>query len=242
MNNPKKQLGVIGGLGPLATAWFMELVIRMTDARTDQQHLDMLIYNIPSIPDRTAYLLDPTKEDPLPAMIRVGKALAQQGAQCVAIPCVTAHCFYEELEEGIGAAIVNAVKETAGYLRERGVAAAGVMATEGTVFSGIFSRALMAEGIRPVLPGKKGQEQVSHLIYRNIKAGKPPEMDRFDTVDEELRRNGAEVVILGCTELSLIRQRENIGSGFLDVTQVLARESILRCGKSVRQEYGELIT
>ena len=67
-------------------------------------------------------------------------------------------------------------------------------------------------------------------------------MDRFDTVDEELRRNGAEVVILGCTELSLIRQRENIGSGFLDVTQVLARESILRCGKSVRQEYGELIT
>ena len=144
--------------------------------------------------------------------------------------------------EGIGAPSVNAVKDTAGYLRERGVAAAGVMATEGTVFSGLFSRALMAEGIRPVLPGKNGQEQVSHLIYHNIKAGKPPEMDRFDTVDEELRRNGAEVVILGCTELSLIRERENVGKGFLDVTQVLARESILRCGKTVRQEYGELIT
>ena len=237
-----KVLGVIGGLGPMATALFQEQVVQMTEAPTEQDHVDMIVYNFPSIPDRTGYILGSNLKSPLPGLLWAGRALARQKVCCIAIPCVTAHCFYEELEEGIGAPIVNAVKDTAGYLRERGVAAAGVMATEGTVFSGLFSRALMAEGIRPVLPGKKGQEQVSHLIYRNIKAGKSPEMDRFDTVDEELRRNGAEVVILGCTELSLIRERENVGKGFLDVTQVLARESILRCGKSVRQEYGELIT
>ena len=237
-----KVLGVIGGLGPMATALFQEQVVQMTEAPTEQDHVNMIVYNFPSIPDRTGYILGSNLKSPLPGLLWAGRELARQKVCCIAIPCVTAHCFYEELEEGIGASIINAVKETAGYLRQRGVAAAGVMATEGTVFSGLFSRALMAEGIRPVLPGIEGQAHINHLIYRNIKAGNPPEMDRFDTVDEELRQNGAEVVILGCTELSLIRQREKIGAGFLDVTQVLARESILRCGKEVRQEYGELIT
>ena len=167
----KKLLGVLGGMGPIATAYFMELVIRMTDALRDQEHLDMLVYSVPSVPDRTGFILGASRESPLPEMIRVGRALANQGAERIAIPCVTAHCFYEELEEGIGASIINAVKETAGYLRQRGVAAAGVMATEGTVFSGLFSRALMAEGIRPVLPGKNGQEQGSHL--KGMAGGSP---------------------------------------------------------------------
>lgn len=235
-------LGVIGGLGPMATALFQEQVVKMTEAPTEQDHVNMIVYNFPSIPDRTGYILGSNLKSPVPGLLWAGRALARQKVCCIVIPCVTAHCFYEELEERIGVPILHAVKDTARYLRARGVTAAGVMATEGTVYSGLFSRALMAEGIRPVLPGKRSQEHISHLIYRNIKAGKPPEMDRFDTVDEELRQSGAEVVILGCTELSVIRQREEIGKGFLDVTQVLARESILRCGKTVRQEYGELIT
>lgn len=237
-----KVLGVIGGLGPMATALFQEQVVKMTEAPTEQDHVNMIVYNFPSIPDRTGYILGSNLKSPVPGLLWAGRALARQKVCCIVIPCVTAHCFYEELEERIGVPILHAVKDTARYLRARGVTAAGIMATEGTVYSGLFSRALMEEGIRPVLPGKRSQEHISHLIYRNIKAGKPPEMDRFDTVDEELRQSGAEVVILGCTELSVIRQREEIGKGFLDVTQVLARESILRCGKTVRQEYGELIT
>ena len=75
----KKMLGVLGGMGPMATAYFMELVIRMTDAETDQEHLDMLVYNLTSIPDRTGFILGKTKESPLPTLIRAGQALAEQG-------------------------------------------------------------------------------------------------------------------------------------------------------------------
>ena len=82
----KKMLGVLGGMGPMATAYFMELVIRMTDAETDQEHLDMLVYNLTSIPDRTGFILGKTKESPLPALIRAGQALAEQGAEQIAIP------------------------------------------------------------------------------------------------------------------------------------------------------------
>ena len=91
----EKTLGVIGGLGPIATAHFLELVINMTDARCDQEHLDMIIYNTPSTPDRTAYILDNTRENPLPQMLDFGKRLAGQGADCIAIPCCTAHYFIE---------------------------------------------------------------------------------------------------------------------------------------------------
>ena len=79
-------LGVIGGLGPIATAYFMELIIKMTDAACDQDHLDMIIYNSPRIPDRTSYILGRSDENPVKPMIEIGRKLAQQGADCISIP------------------------------------------------------------------------------------------------------------------------------------------------------------
>ena len=104
-----KVLGVIGGLGPMATALFQEQVVKMTEAPTEQDHVNMIVYNFPSIPDRTGYILGSNLKSPLPGLLWAGRALARQRVCCIAIPCVTAHCFYEELEEGIGTAIVNAV-------------------------------------------------------------------------------------------------------------------------------------
>ena len=101
MNKDRQVLGVIGGLGPIATAHFMELVIRMTDADCDQKNLDMIIYNSPSIPARTAYILDNSKASPLPDMIELGNKLAHQDADYIAIPCVTAHYFCDELSSNI---------------------------------------------------------------------------------------------------------------------------------------------
>ena len=128
----EKMLGVIGGLGPMATAYFMELVTDMTDAATDQEHLRMLIYSAPSIPDRTRYILDNTSENPLPEMLRIGNVLANQGAERIAIPCVTAHYFFEQLESGIGVPVINGVRETALHLKNHGITKAGIMATDGT--------------------------------------------------------------------------------------------------------------
>ena len=238
----RKILGVIGGLGPIATAHFMELVINMTDVQTDQEHLPMIVYNMPFIPDRTAYILDNTKENPLPTMLEIGQALQNQGATCVAIPCMTAHYFYGELEAGIPVPLVNGVGETAAHLKANGIKKVGIMATDGTVRSGIFHRELVAQGLEPIVPGESAQADVMHLIFNNVKAGRSAEMNRFFAAAEDLRQQGAEAIILGCTELSLIKRDEAIGPGFIDAMEVLARESLRTCGKPVKQEYTCLIT
>ncbi len=242
MSQFKKQLGVIGGLGPLATAWFMELVIRMTDAQTDQQHLDMLIYNIPSIPDRTAYLLDLTKENPLPPMIRVGKALAQQGAECIAIPCVTAHHFLPQLSREIPIPIIDAVGETVSHLHRFGVSAAGILATDGTIATKLLQTALESQNIQAVIPDAGDQKVVMDIIYQDIKADRPVNMEKFRQVSDHLRQRGAQANILGCTELSLIKREHNIGSGYIDALEVLAQQSVLRCGGILKEKYRCLIS
>lgn len=235
-------LGVIGGMGPIPTAWLLDMMIQMTDAACDQEHLDMILYNYPSIPDRTRYILDNTQENPLPVIARIGKALADQGAGYLAIPCVTSHYFYDQLQSQIPIPIIHAIRETASHLKENGITCAGIMATDGTIRSRIFHRELEAQGITALHPSAQRQADVMHIIYENVKAGKPLDMDRFQAVNAELRESGAQAVILGCTELSSARRNYPIGPGFLDVLEVLAQRSVVLCGAPLKPEYACLIT
>ncbi len=237
-----KILGVMGGLGPLATSRFLELVVNMTDARRDQDNVDMIIYNFPSIPDRTGYILGSNLRSPLPGLLSVGRALVRQGVSCIAIPCITAHYFYEELEEELRSPILHAVRDTVAHLKDHGVGSAGILATEGTISSGIFLKELREAGIRPVVPSREAQEEITHLIYRNIKAGLPPEMDRFHRAEQELRSRGAETILLGCTELSCLKGDHPLGPGYLDAMEVLAQRSVMACGKKLKPGYDHLIT
>ena len=238
----KKTLGVIGGMGPAATAYFMDLVVRMTKADTDQEHLDVIVCHIPSIPDRTGYILDNRKENPLPAIVSYGKKLGEFGAGEIAIPCITAHYFYKTLCSEIPVPIVNAVEETVTHLKKNGIRRVGVMATSGTLHAGVFQKELERQGLEPVLPLAQRQKDVMDLIYKDIKSGRPGDMDRFRRVTEELRACGAEVIILGCTELSIIKRDADIGPGFIDTLEVLAKKSIECCGGAVREEYQCLIS
>lgn len=238
----KKTLGVIGGMGPAATAYFMDLVVRMTKAETDQEHLDMMVCHIPSIPDRTGYILDHRKDNPLPTIIDYGRKLGVLGAGAVAIPCITAHYFYDTLCREVPVPIVNAVEATATHLKRHGIRRVGVMATSGTLHAGVFQKELERQGLEAVLPLAQRQQDVMDLIYKDIKSGRPGNMERFCRVTEELRSRGAEVIILGCTELSIIKRDAPIGAGFIDTLEVLAKESILRCGGEVREEYRKLIS
>ena len=242
MMEQKQTLGVIGGLGPIATAHFMELVIRMTDADTDQEHLDMILYNRPSIPDRTGYILDKTRPNPLPEMIRVGNALARQGAKLIAIPCMTAHYFHADLTRYIEAPIVHAIHETAVHLKKHGISRVGIMATDGTIRSKLFQRELEKHGMEAIIPGEEGQKCVMRVIYDDIKANRPAEMDKFHFASRELRKKGAQAIILGCTELSLVKRDCAIGAGYLDAMEVLAQTCVLRCGGKLKEEYQELIS
>ena len=104
-----RTLGVLGGLGPMATAYFLQLLTQMTDAATDQEHMEILLYNKPSIPDRTGYITGKRKRSPVGDMVGVGKKLKEMGADILAIPCITAHFFHQELEKEIGLPIIHAI-------------------------------------------------------------------------------------------------------------------------------------
>lgn len=236
------RLGVIGGLGPMASAYYLELVIRMTDAKRDQEHPEIILLNIPSIPDRTAYILGRSQESPLEPMVELGKQLKDLGATVLATPCITAHYFHEALQQGIGLPLIHGIRCTAQTLYDAGVRKVGLMATDGTVQSGIFQRQVEELGMELVLPGEEGQRGVMTLIYDQVKAGLEPDMALFAAIRDELRRKGAQAVVLGCTELSLLKKQQELGEGILDALEVLAKESVLACGKPVKAEFDQLFT
>ena len=226
-------LGVIGGLGPMATAYFMELITSMTDAGCDQEHMRMLVYSIPDTPDRTSFILGRSQASPLPNMLEAGRALKSLGVDVIAVPCITAHYFHLELETGLGVRILHAIRDCSDLLKESGVTNVGLMATEGTVSTGLFQRELQGRGITLTVPGQEGQRAVTSLIYDDVKRGRRPDMDSFHRVKNELRQRGAEVVLLGCTELSVIKRENDTGSGVLDVMEVLASSAVKVCGKKL---------
>lgn len=236
-----RTLGIIGGLGPMATAYFLQLLIQMSDAGTDQEHMDTLIYSMPSIPDRTRYIIGESEENPVPRMVYCGKKLKEIGAGILAIPCITAHYFHEELEEKIGLPIINAIDETALCLEEEKISRVGIMATDGTIKSGLFQKTLEKRGIEVILPDEEKQKNVMHIIYKEVKAGKSADLERFYQVSDELSGKGAEAVLLACTELSLIKRDYCLKGGYLDVMEVLARKAVQSCNR-VREEYYSLIT
>ena len=236
-----KQLGVIGGMGPLATAYFMELVVRMTDAGADCEHIPMIIFNRPDTPDRTSFIVGKSGNSPLEAIIKVGNQLADHQVDYIAIPCVTAYFFYQQLKEGIAAPVINMIEETAVCLKQEGIQRVGLMATDGTISSGFFREGLKHHGISVVEPSAQGQKRVMDIIYGSIKANQPVKMEDFNVVEKELRENGAQAILLGCTELSMIHRDFPLGSGFLDSMEVLARKSVLLCEGRLKKEYERLV-
>lgn len=233
-------LGIIGGMGPMASAYFQELLVRMTDVRTDQEHLPTVLLNVPTIPDRTAYLLGKSEESPVPVLLSAAQTLEALGVSCMAVTCVTSHCFYEQVAEKIHIPWIHAVQETAAHLKELGIKKAGILATNGTIQIGLFQRALEEAGIQWEIPDETGQADVMSLIYDCVKAGRPVDLPKFEQVIDTMRTRGCEVSILGCTELSLIK-RDYPVTGCIDVLEVLARASILRCGKPLDARYQHLI-
>lgn len=236
-----KKLGVIGGLGPMATAYFYQLIVEMTAAQVDQDHFEVMIDSRPGIPDRTSYILKKSSENPMPSMLDSGKKLYKMGADVIAIPCITAHFFQEDLEREIGCPIIHAIRETADYLKKENIDCVGILATDGTVESRLFQNVFDSYGIKCVIPEGKYQENIMHIIYKNVKAGKEIDMERLFETSKLLERKGAQVNLLGCTELSVAKRDNPLGHGFLDVMEVLASSAVKYCA-NLRPEYEHLIS
>jgi len=212
-------LGILGGLGPAASCYFYDLLIRLRPARQDQDHPDLLLYSKASIPDRSAWLLG-RGESPLPALLEGIALLERAGAGAIAVPCATAHHFHREMQAAAGVPVLDMLGLTARALRQAGVSKAALLATEGSYVSGAFAAALEREGITPLSPAREGRRALMDVIY-GIKAGHMPGTQVLEALAAPLLARGAQRVILGCTELSLFA-RAGLPEVYIDAMRVLA--------------------
>ena len=204
MNKPV--LGIIGGVGPLATALLIRMVVEKTPARVDQDHIPMIVFNDPQIPDRTAHILDPGQPDPLPEMARVACWLQDAGADYIAIACNTAHFYYDGITRAASIPVLNIMHETVRAVCDSAPDASlvGLMATRGTVASGVFEECFKERGVGLATPDEHDQQLLDALIYDQVKANKPYDAEAFLAVAERLHARGCDAVVVGCTELSVI--------------------------------------
>jgi len=230
------KLGIIGGLGPMATFYFCKLIVELTDVKSDQDHLEMIVYNHPSTPDRTAYILDNSLPSPVPVISTLAKKLEKDGADLIAIPCITSHCFFDEIQKSTGVTILNLPKTLSKHLFENNVKSAAIMATSGTLKSGIFQKYLEEHNITSVLPNDETQEKIMQIIYSYVKAGINPPKSIFDEIEVYFKNLGAEKIILGCTELSVASDFLSLSDFYTDTLAVAAKEILNFYGLPIKNK------
>jgi aspartate racemase len=246
MGGGRKKLGLLGGLGPMAGVYLAELVTDMTDALTDQEHIDMLLYSDPGVPDRTAFMLGESADSPVPGLLRGLKFLEEAGCTNIAMACVTAHCYESELKDALKSAkLLSILDLTAAKLSALGIGRAGLTATTGTTRTKIFQRALEAKGIECVLPHEEDQRIVMGEIYEVVKAGKRAGGEVLAGVARRLAGAGAQCIILGCTELSIIKRDAGREGGsaleapgvpkIVDTLDVLAEAAVIASGAKLKR-------
>ena len=226
-------LGILGGLGPMSSAYFYELITTHTQADCDQQHLDILISSKATTPDRTMFITGQSNKNPLPTMKEEINKLIKFGTSVIAIPCNTAHHFYDSLCEGSNIPILNIITLTVQYAAYLGAKSLGIMATEGTILAESYKKSCEDYNIKYIVPSNNSQKLLSSIIYDNIKRGKKTDLQSFKAIESELLSYGCDYIVLGCTELSLIAKTFQIEKKYIDSLDVLAACSIAMCNKSI---------
>jgi aspartate racemase len=227
------KLGVVGGIGPAATVDFLRKVVRSTPASRDQDHIRLLVDHNPQIPDRTEYLIGKGM-DPTLALYATCKKLQAGEADLIAIPCNTAHAFVERIQPFLDIPIINMLTVTVKHLRDSfpALQEVGLLATTGTLSSGIYRLALAEQSLIEVVPPAELQRRVMSAIYgpQGVKAGFTTGacMDDISAAIDDLASRGCQVIILGCTELPLLFPRLEFTTGtgqrvtLIDPTDILA--------------------
>lgn len=220
-------LGVIGGMGPLATCNFFEKIITHTKADKDQEHLHIIIDNNTQIPDRTAYILG-RGEDPRPELIRSAIKLEKMGADYIAIPCNTSHYFLNDLMKYTKAKIINMIEETALYLKEAYPSNGSylLLATEGTYESKVYKKVFEKYALDIIDPSDEDRKLVMTWIY-NVKSSIfDVEAKDFEILINKYVKDKDIPVILGCTELSALADRISLSNKYVDPLLILAKACV----------------
>lgn len=231
----KKSIGILGGMGPLATADLFRKIVLMTKAGCDNDHIRIYIDDNANIPDRTAAILN-GGADPVAEMTDSLKKLEACGADCIIMPCNTAHYFLPRLRPLSNTPFISMLEETAkSCARLFPGKTAGIMGTRGTLATGIYDHALAEQGVPFVLPAEADRDVLMDAIY-GVKGGIDLETVRkpMEAVLAHMAAAGADYFILGCTELPIVAQELGLQADFVDPTSELAKAAITFCGYSVR--------
>ncbi len=226
-----KKIGIIGGMGPRATISFyakiIEIFQRRFNARYDSDYPEMVIYNLP-IPDVVEKVEN--KEITKDMLCSAARNLELLGVEFIAIPCNTAHIFYDLLKKSVSIPVLNLIGETAKKVKLYGFRKAGLLATEITYSHKLYERWCERYGMKIITPDVNGRKEITEVIM-NIMSGKERKRSRevARRVMETLIRSGAECIILGCTELPLIIRKKDVDVELFDTLHILAESTVKFC-------------
>lgn len=232
--NTSPILGVLGGMGPLATADFLRKLVETTPAARDQDHMPVFVHSVPQIPDRSESFLTGS-DAPWPFLLSGLRILESAGAGAVAIPCNTAHLWHARLAAATDLEVLHIGRATSAAVTSHPAALTrvGLLATSATIKGRIYHDALSAAGVDVIVPSAQHQTELVTAGIAAVKAGD------LATATPLLRRaaaqlvdDGAKGVILGCTELPLVLTGEASDVPLFDTTQLLVKACIARWSKS----------
>lgn len=222
-------LGVLGGMGPMATAYFYQRLVAATPATSDQTHIPVVIWGDGRVPDRTEALLGrgPT---PLPAMMRAVRGLRASGADVIAVPCNTAHAFLPELGNASGARFIDMIRATTTVIASAhpGAVRLGVLGTRGTRMAGLYETAAAEQGLVAFHLKDEQQSTLVDEAIRIVKRGGRSELAErlLEEAAVAMKQAGADVVVAACTELSLVMTGAADVLPVLDSVQCLANACV----------------
>lgn len=229
---PGPVVGILGGMGPLATADFYAKLIAATPATRDQEHIPVVMWADPTVPDRSAGL--DGGPDPTPWLVRGGRNLAAMGATFIAMPCNSAHAYLPRLQPAVPIPFLHMMGETAAAVAMGygNVERVGLLATVGTVRAGLYAAAFAAHNVAVIAPDEARQAHVTAAIAR-VKAGDtgPEATALVAAAAAWLVDAGAAVLLTGCTELPLIFRDGDAVVPVLDPTHALAEATVRRAGR-----------
>jgi aspartate racemase len=230
-----KTIGILGGMGPEATIYFFNLIVKATRAEKDQDHITSIVFNNPKIPDRTHAIVG-NGPSPLPYLIAGAKMLETAGADFIVMPCVTAHYFYGEIVKHISIPFLHLLTEVLRCIkRELGnIKKIGLLATDGTIQSGLFQDVFNKNGIEVAIPEDNDQKVLMKALYREkgVKAGykRHPKKMILGVLGELLQEQQPEGIIAGCTEIPLVLKQADMDVPFIEPLRILAEASIRKAG------------
>jgi aspartate racemase len=235
--NPERlrRVGILGGMGPAAALDLQAKILALTPATRDEEHVPVVTWNVPQIPDRVAAIAG-RGPSPLPAMAEGARALEAAGAEAIAIACNTAHHWADELRAGMRVPLLHIVDAVAVAIEARAARPAriGLLATRGTFASGFYGRRLEALGYEWIAPDEACQSAfVNHAIAAVKAADFDRARERFAGAASHLAGRGADLLLLGCTELPLASTGTEFESRCLDANHALA-QAIVRFALGAR--------